>query len=75
MVKLIIDSKNTDYITILIKFAFYLGEADNKSIQIMSKIILGGEEFYKMKWDELLENDWGWSGNRSFKLGIREDFS
>lgn len=41
----------------------------------MSKLILGGEEFYKMKWDELLENDWEWSGSRSFKLGIKEDFS
>lgn len=41
----------------------------------MSKLILGGDKSYKMKWDELLDNDWGSSGNRYFKLGIREDFS
>lgn len=41
----------------------------------MSKLILGGDDSYKMKWDELLDNDWGSSGNRYFKLRIREDFS
>lgn len=40
----------------------------------MSKLILGGDKFYKVEWDELLENAWGWSGTRSFKLGLREDF-
>lgn len=32
----------------------------------MSKLVLGGDKFYKMKWDELLENDWEWSGTRYF---------
>lgn len=45
-----------------------------KNIQIMSKLLLGGDKFYKIKWDELLENDRGWGGNRYFKLGVREDF-
>lgn len=36
----------------------------------MSKLILGGDKFYKMKWDKLQDNDWGSSGNRYFKLGI-----
>lgn len=40
----------------------------------MSKLLWGGDKFYKIKWDELLENDRGWSGNRYFKLGVREDF-
>lgn len=40
----------------------------------MSKLLLGGDKFYKIKWDELLENDRGWGGNRYFKLGVREDY-
>lgn len=40
----------------------------------MSKLLLGGDKFYKIKWDELLENDRGWGGNSYFKLGVREDF-